>query len=236
VNLELRDLVKHYRTESEVIRAVDGVSLTVASGEIVAIYGPSGSGKTTLLLLAAALLTPDSGHVFAGGCNISELNENGASKYRRDQVGFVFQSFHLINSASVRDNAALKLLLDGVSPSSARRRVEPWLVRLGLGERLGAIPSQLSAGERQRVAIARALSNAPDLLLADEPTGSLDAERGQEVFSILREMARERDLPVLIATHDPQAIEWVDRAYQLRDGRLTQLPPQTVPTVPLART
>ncbi|HEU4970364.1 MAG TPA: ABC transporter ATP-binding protein [Gaiellaceae bacterium] len=220
MTLELRNLVKHYETESDVVRAVDGVSLTVGEGEVVAICGPSGSGKTTLLMLAAALLAPDSGCVVANGREISRLDETAAARYRLHDVGFVFQSSHLINSASVRDNAAIKLLLDGLAPAEARRRVEPWLVQLGLGHRLRAVPSQLSAGERQRIAIARALSNDPKLLFADEPTGNLDAERGREVFALLRDFAHERKMPALIVTHDPQAAEWVDRAFVLRDGSL----------------
>jgi putative ABC transport system ATP-binding protein len=231
VSLEFRDVVKHYRTESEVIRAVDGVSLTVEPGEVVAIYGPSGSGKTTLLMLAAAMLRPDSGCVLAGGRNVSELPEEAASDYRLQEVGFVFQSSHLINSASVVDNAAMKLLLGGLSPGEARDRVVPWLERLGLGGRLRAIPSRLSAGERQRIAIARALVNEPRLLLADEPTGNLDAERGEDVLALLRELARERNLPVVLVTHDPGASDWVDRTFVLRDGRLTESADQPIPSI-----
>jgi putative ABC transport system ATP-binding protein len=236
VTLQLRDVVKHYRTESEVIRAVDGVTLTVQAGEVVAIYGPSGSGKTTLLMLAAAMLTPDAGEVIVGDRNVSRLTERDASKYRLEQLGFVFQSFHLINSASARDNAATKLLLSGVAPADARQRVTPWLDRLGLGHRLHAPPSRLSAGERQRIAIARALSNDPQLLLADEPTGNLDADRGREVLALLRELARQRSMAVLLVTHDPGATEWVDRAYMLRDGHLGELTDQPVPRVPTGRT
>lgn len=221
MSLELDDVVKHYPTASEIVRAVDGVSVRVEAGEVVAIYGPSGSGKTTLLMLAAAMLAPDSGRVLARGRNVSAMTEREASKYRLEEVGFVFQSPHLVNSAPVRDNAATKLLLSGVSPVEARRRVEPWLEHLGLGNRMDAAPSQLSAGERQRIAIARALSNGPSLLLADEPTGNLDAERGRDVLALLRGLARERDLSVLLVTHDPGAAEWVDRAFVLRDGRLT---------------
>ena len=222
MSLEFRDVVKHYRTESEVIRAVDGVSLTVEPGEVVAIYGPSGSGKTTMLMLAAAMLRPDAGSVFAGGRNVSELTEKAASDYRLQEVGFVFQSAHLISSASVLDNAATKLLLGGLALADARHRVVPWLERLGLGDRLKSTPSTLSAGQRQRIAIARALSNEPRLLLADEPTGNLDAERGEDVLALLRELAHERDLPVLLVTHDPSATDWVDRTFVLRDGQLNE--------------
>jgi putative ABC transport system ATP-binding protein len=223
VTLKLRAVVKHYPTQGEVIKAVDGVSLTVDPGEVVAIYGPSGSGKTTLLLLAAAMLAPDAGSVMVDGRDLAALSEKEASRYRLEQLGFVFQSFHLNSSASVRDNAATKLLLGGLSPAAAHRRVTPWLERLGLGDRLTASAGRLSAGERQRIAIARALSNDPRLLLADEPTGNLDAERGGEVLALLRELARQRDMAVLLVTHDPGAIEWVDRAFVLRDGHLGEL-------------
>lgn len=235
MTLELRNLVKHYDTESEVIRAVDDISLTVADGEVVAICGPSGSGKTTLLMLAASLMEPDSGSVFANGREVSRQNEKVAAKYRLRDVGFVFQSSQLINSASVRDNAAVKLLLDGLAPAEARRRVEPWLVQLGLGHRLKAVPSQLSAGERQRMAIARALSNDPKLLFADEPTGNLDAERSREVFALLRNLAHERKMPILVVTHDPEAAWWVDRALILRDGSLLGQADQIASFLPLNR-
>jgi putative ABC transport system ATP-binding protein len=235
VSLELRDLVKHYRTEGETIRAVDGVSLTVAPGEVVSIHGPSGSGKTTLLMLAAGLLSPDFGSVIAGDQDISKLDEKAAARYRLDHIGFVFQNAHLISSASARDNAAIKLLLDGLAPAAARRQVEPWLVKLGLGDRLNAAPGQLSAGQRQRIAIARALSNDPQLLFADEPTGNLDAERGKEVFALLRDLAHERQMSVMLVTHDPQATEWVDRAFDLRDGRLLGRADRDVPPLPSGR-
>lgn len=230
MRLELREVVKHYPSEGEVVRAIDGVSLAVDRGEFVAIYGPSGSGKTTLLMLAAAMLAPDSGSVWAGDQDVSKLSGEAASKYRLDQVGFVFQSFHLMNSASVLDNAAIKLLLGGLSPAQARRRVEPWLERLGLGDHMNRTPARLSSGERQRIAIARALSNDPELLLADEPTGNLDTERGRDVLELLREFARERDLPVLLVTHDPQATEVVDRALVLRDGCLAEAVRPAVPS------
>lgn len=235
MRLELHEVVKHYRSEAEVVRAVDGVSLTVEPGELVAIYGPSGSGKTTLLLIAGAMLAPDAGVVRVGGRVVSELADAEAALFRRDNVGFVFQSFHLANSATVTDNAAIKLLLAGVSLSDARRRVEPWLDRLGLGDRLTAVPGQLSAGQRQRVAIARALANDPKLLLADEPTGSLDADRGRDVLALIRDLARERGLPAVVATHDPQAMEFADHALVLRDGHLTAAPASTRPAVGAGR-
>jgi putative ABC transport system ATP-binding protein len=202
------------------VRAVDGVSLAVEPGEFAALYGPSGSGKTTLLTLAAGIAVPDSGQVLFGGRDVASLGERESARYRRQEVGFVFQSFHLMGAASVLDNAAVKLLADGWSLSDARREAEPWIARVGLGHRVEHVPGQLSTGECQRVAIARALVNQPRLVLADEPTGNLDTKRGREVLELLRELADERRIPVLLVTHDPQAIDVVDTVHALRDGRL----------------
>jgi len=219
--LELRDVAKHYRATGELVRAVDGVSLTVAGGEFVAIFGPSGSGKTTLLLLAAALLRPDRGGVRFDGRDLGGLSARAAAAYRREHVGFVFQSFHLMPAASALDNAALKLLSEGLSLELARRRARPWLERVGLGTRGSHTPRELSKGECQRVAIARALANDPRLLLADEPTGNLDTRRSREVLALMRTICDERRVPVLLVTHDPTALPFVDRVYTLRDGALS---------------
>ncbi len=218
--LELREVVKHYRAGAEPVRAVDGVSLTVGPGEFVALYGPSGSGKTTLLLLAAGLMTPDAGTVSFNGRDISRLSRNDRALYRRREVGFVFQSFHLMPGGTALDNAALKLLSDGWSMNKAHRVARPWLDRVGLDERLNHKPAELSMGERQRVAIARALVNEPGLLLTDEPTGSLDSKRGRETLELLRDICHERSIPAVLVTHDPQAIGFVDRVHTLRDGHL----------------
>ena len=221
-SLELRELVKHYTSDSEVVRAVDGVSLTVAPGELVALYGPSGSGKTTLLLLTAGLLAPDRGSVWFGEREVSSLPAAEGARFRRREVGFVFQSFHLMAGATALDNAALKLLGDGWTLRDARRVTRPWLERVGLGERAEHTPDKLSMGERQRVAFARALAGEPRLLLADEPTGSLDSKRGREVLGLLRDISHERDIPALLVTHDPQARAFVDRVHTLRDGHLSE--------------
>jgi putative ABC transport system ATP-binding protein len=218
--LELRELVKHYRVgEGEPVRAVDGVSLSVAPGELVALYGPSGSGKTTLLMMVAALLAPDSGSVLVKGREISTLPANESARYRRMELGFVRQSLDLIPGVGVLDNAALKLF-GTMRKREAHRRVAPLLEMLGLGERLKHRPDQLSMGERQRVMIARALSTDPKLVLADEPTGSLDTTRGEEVLGLLRDVAHERAVAVVLVTHDPQAVVFADRVCALRDGRL----------------
>jgi putative ABC transport system ATP-binding protein len=220
--LELRELVKRYAVgEAEPVSAVDGVSLSISEGELVALYGPSGSGKTTLLMMAAAVLRPDSGSVFVAGREVSALSKRESAEYRMQQLGFIRQSLDLIPGATALDNAALKLLGSPASVRESRRRVEPLLTRLGLGERLTNRSEQLSMGERQRVMIARALSTDPKLVLADEPTGSLDSERGGEVLALLSGLCRERGIAVLLVTHDPQAAAYADRVHTLRDGRLT---------------
>jgi putative ABC transport system ATP-binding protein len=219
--LELRQVVKHYPAAGEVVRAVDGISLAVEGGEFVAVFGPSGSGKTTLLLLAAALLRPDSGAACFEGRDLGRLSSREAARYRRSDVGFVFQSFHLMPAASALDNAALKLLSEGLSLGVAQKRAQPWLERVGLAARLAHTPRELSKGECQRVAIARALANNPRLLLADEPTGNLDSRRSREILSLMRTLCDERSMPVLLVTHDREALPYVDRVYTLRDGMLT---------------
>jgi putative ABC transport system ATP-binding protein len=218
--LEVRDLVKHYSTAGgEVVRAVDGVALDVEAGEMVALYGPSGSGKTTLLLIVAALLAPTAGSVLIGGREVSGLSEREASRLRLSELGFVRQSFDLLAGVSAIDNAVLKLLAS-MRRREARRQIAPLLERLGLGERLEHRSETLSMGERQRVMIARALSTGPHLLLADEPTGSLDTQRSREVLELLQGLCRERGVAVVLVSHDPLATDYADRVLVLRDGRL----------------
>ncbi|MFI5009148.1 MAG: ABC transporter ATP-binding protein [Solirubrobacterales bacterium] len=224
--LELREVVKHYRIgEAEPVRAVDGVSLSVKQGELIALYGPSGSGKTTLLLLMAALLRPDGGSLQLDGREISTLSDQEAARYRLRELGFVRQTLNLIPGVSAIDNAALKLLGMEVGPRAAPRRRETQLERVGLEQRLHHRSEQLSMGERQRVMIARALSTDPKLVLADEPTGSLDSRRGREVLQLLTGVCRERKLAVVLVTHDPQAAAYADRVHTLRDGRLVDYEP-----------
>lgn len=218
--LLLREVVKHYTGGCETVRAVDGVSLRVSEGELVGLYGPSGSGKTTLLLLAAGLSAPDRGGVFFGDRDLWSLNAAQRDSFRLHGVGFVFQSFHLVAGASALSNVALKLLAAGYSLSEAKRHALPWLERVGLGGRSEHPPERLSMGERQRVAIARALVGEPRLLLADEPTGSLDSKRSGQILGLLRDICHEREIPGLVVTHDPQAQRFMDRVHTLRDGRL----------------
>jgi putative ABC transport system ATP-binding protein len=217
--LALRDVVKHYPSGSETVRAVDGLTLDVVPGELVALYGPSGSGKTSVLLLAAGLMAPDSGEVLFRNCDIGKMSSRESSRYRLRDVGFVFQSFHLMPGASALENALIKLPVCGYTVSEARELTIPWLERVGLGDRLEHRPEQLSMGERQRVAVARALVGEPQLLLADEPTGNLDTARTRETLALLRDVCHERHIPGLLVTHDAEAISFVDRTLTLRDGR-----------------
>jgi putative ABC transport system ATP-binding protein len=220
--LELREVVKHYEGADETIHAVDGVSLRVEPGEFVALYGPSGSGKSTLLSMAATITQPDRGSVVFGDREVSSLPSRESARFRREEVGLVSQSFKLLDGATTLDNASLKLLALGLTFREAYERARPWVERVGLAGRMGHTPGEMSMGERQRVAIARALANTPRLLLADEPTGNLDSKRSREVLGMLAEIGHEHQLPVLLVTHDPQATTFVDSAYTLRDGRLSE--------------
>jgi putative ABC transport system ATP-binding protein len=218
--LQLQAVVKHFSAPGgEVVRAVDGVSLSISRGEMVALYGPSGSGKTTLLKLIAALLRPDSGSVRVGDRDVGSLAGREAAQYRLHEIGFVRQQPDFVPGASAIDNAALKLF-DELRRREARGRVEPLMHRLGLGERLRHTAEQLSTGERQRVLIARALSTEPGVLLADEPTGNLDSGRSRDVMELLAQLCHERDVATLLVTHDPLVAGYADRALELHDGRL----------------
>jgi putative ABC transport system ATP-binding protein len=219
--LDIDRVIKHYiGPGGEQVRAVDGVSLCVRADEIVALHGPSGSGKSTLLMLAAALMSPDAGTISVDGRALASLSSREAAEYQRRTIGFVYQSFHLMSGVPAVENAAIKLLADHVPLKQARRAAIPWLERVGLGARLDHTPEQLSGGERQRVAIARALINTPRLILADEPTGSLDTRRGGEILALMAEICHEHDAAMVLVTHDPQAAAIADRICTLSDGKL----------------
>jgi len=233
--LELDHLTKHYdAVGGDTVRAVDGVSLAVKPGEMVALYGPSGSGKTTLLLMIATLLEPTSGTVSIAGRDVSYMSEREASQFRLSQLGFIRQNFDLLPGVTAIDNAVLKLLKQ-MRWRDAHRQITPLLDALGLGERLSHRAETLSMGEKQRVMIARALSTEPSLLLADEPTGSLDTQRSREVLELLRELCREREVAVVLVSHDPLAAGYADRVYALRDGKLSDYQPEAVASLPARR-
>ncbi len=225
--LELERVVKRYRRGGEQVKAVDGVGLALAAGEMVALHGPSGSGKTTLLLLIATLLSPDEGEIRFDGRSLSSLSESQACDFLHREVGFVYQSPRLMPRVSALENAAIKLVLGGMGTREAQAHALPWLGRVGLDDAEDArrTPERLSGGERQRVAIARALVGEPRLILADEPTGNLDSARSREIVELLRSIAHERGAAVLIVTHDLEAASIADRHCAMRDGRLTEARP-----------
>jgi putative ABC transport system ATP-binding protein len=227
--LALEGVVKHYRIGEEEIGAVDGVSLRVEAGEMVALHGPSGSGKTTLLLIIAALLAAEQGTIRYDGRDVGSFSEREACEYLLRDIGFVYQRFRLMAKVSAIENASRKLWLGGVGMQEARARALPWLEHVGLGDRLEHPPEKLSGGERQRVAIARTLAAEPRLILADEPTGNLDSARSRQIVELLHSIAHERGAGVLLVTHDLEAAAIADRRYTLRDGKLTEDRPDGAP-------
>jgi putative ABC transport system ATP-binding protein len=221
--VELDHVVKRYSGGGgEIVSVLDGASLSVDRGDLVALYGPSGSGKSTLLNIVAALIPPDAGSVRVDGRDIARLSAGEAAELRRFELGYVSQSLDLMPGVPAVDNAALKLL-GSCNVRAARRRVTPLLDRLGLGDRLGHRPNELSAGERQRVLIARALATEPPLVLADELTGNLDARRSREVLTLLTDICAEQQTALLLVTHDPQAADFASRVHELRDGRIARV-------------
>jgi ABC-type lipoprotein export system ATPase subunit len=218
--LELREVVKHYDTGAEIVRAVNGVSFRIDPGETVVLAGPSGSGKSTILKLAAGVSRPTAGEISFDGAPLPNGSVTAAAVWRRRQVGFVTQKPRLTPATSAVENAAIKLMLDGAERREARRRATRVLEDVGLGDRVAHEPHRLSGGEQQRVAIARALVNDPPLILADEPTAHLDAERGEQILDLLASFARRRGAGLLLVSHDPRAERFADRVLRLNDGRL----------------
>ncbi|MFQ6046025.1 MAG: ABC transporter ATP-binding protein [Gemmatimonadales bacterium] len=203
------------------MRAVDGITLKVAEGELVGIVGTSGSGKTTLLNLIGGLDTPSSGHLEVLGQRLDSLSSRELALYRRSTVGIIFQAFHLLLARSAFDNVELPLLLQNVAPAERSHGVAAALERVGLAARSDHLPSELSAGEQQRVAIARALVKRPRLLLADEPTGNLDSRTSEEIMELLRALNREQDLTVILVSHDEEAVRRIaHRTIRIEDGRV----------------
>ncbi len=218
--LELEGVCKYYRTPGEVVVALHDVSLTVESGEVVAVVGPSGSGKSTLLELIGALLRPDEGRIRFQGRELGAMSERESARYRRCNVGFIYQDYNLFPGMSAADNVALPLRMNRVGWRESHDKASALLDRMDLAHRARFLPSRLSGGERQRVAVARALAVKPSLVLADEPTGNLDTARGEEVLSALRELARSQETAVILVTHDTHATDYADRVCDLKDGGL----------------
>lgn len=218
--IELRNVTKTYRQGRQKVVALNGISVTIPSGEFWVLMGASGSGKSTLLNLIGCLDFPTSGEVLIDGACTTALDDRQQSLLRRKQIGFVFQFFNLIPNLTARENVALPVLLDGAPVDAALPKVDKLLEAVGLAERATHKPDELSGGEMQRVAIARALVNYPVVLLADEPTGNLDSKTGAEILELLRQATRERGGTLLLATHDERAAELADRVIFIQDGEM----------------
>ena len=220
--LRVEGLTKVFGAGRTAVRALDGVSFTTGAGEVTLVMGPSGSGKTTLLTTVGALLRPTAGHVWIGGVDVTALPSRELPRIRREAVGFVFQTFNLLESLSARENVEIALNVAGRTGEEARRRARELLVDAGLEGRLDFRARDLSGGEKQRVSIARALANRPRLLLADEPTASLDSRHGREVMSLLGGLAAREGCGVVVVSHDPRLLGIADEVLWLEDGRISR--------------
>ncbi len=222
VALETQSVVKTYKNELGVIQAVNDVSFQVHAGEFVALVGPSGSGKTTMLSILAALLSPTSGQIRLDGQDLAQLSDARRVALRREKIGFTFQANNLVPYLSALENVELMLRLNNRLDKAGHLRAQELLARLGLGERMRNLPSQMSGGQQQRVAIARALIHNPSLVLADEPTASLDTERAFQVVKTFASLIHENQRAGIMVTHDLRMVEFCDRVLQMRDGALVR--------------
>lgn len=222
MTIELRNVVREYRVGGQTVRALDEVSLWLADGQFVSVVGPSGAGKSTLLHLLGALDSPDSGTIAFDGEEIGRLGDAQQSRFRHHRVGFIFQFFNLLPTLSAWENVAIPKLLDGVRLGAAKPEAIRLLDRVGLGDRTGHRPAELSGGQMQRVAVARALMMNPPLILADEPTGNLDSATGASILALLAEVAHEDAAGrlVVMVTHNADAAAATDRVITLQDGRV----------------
>ena len=235
--IRLANVSRHFRRGPDVVKALDQVTLSIADGRFVALVGPSGSGKSTLLNLLSGIDRPDEGEVEVAGRRLNDLSEDELAAWRARHVGLVFQFYNLIPVLSARENVELPLLLSNMPRAERRRRAEIALDVVGLIKaRFDQLPGTLSGGEQQRVAIARAIVTDPDLIVADEPTGDLDAKSADAVLALLAELNREFKKAIVLVTHDPRAIRWVDQIYHLDKGRLLEGEEATRATASLEQT
>ncbi|QCD39786.1 ABC transporter ATP-binding protein [Duncaniella sp. C9] len=220
--IELKEINKIYRTDEIETLALENVNLTIEKGEFVSVMGPSGCGKSTLLNIVGLLDEPTSGSVIIDNTTIGKMSDSKLAAFRNSKLGFVFQSFHLINSLNVLDNVELPLIYRSMSASERQRHVREVLERVGLSHRLRHMPSQLSGGQCQRVAIARAIVGNPEIILADEPTGNLDSKMGAEVMDLLHSLNKEDGRTIMMVTHNEQQARQTDRIIRFFDGRQVQ--------------
>ncbi len=224
--VELQNVAKQYTMGETEVRALRGLDLNITKEEFVAIVGPSGSGKSTLMHIIGALDIPDEGRVLLDGTDISEYDENELANLRGNKVGFVFQTFNLIHTLSSLENVALPLTFHGISKSDREDKAAELLDMVGLGDRLGHKPAELSGGEQQRVSIARALVNDPDILLADEPTGNLDSDTGEDIMELIEGLNRDKGMTIVVVTHNPRDAEYADRIVNMIDGNIKNGEPE----------
>ncbi len=215
--IELDNLRKDYRSGDTTVAALQGVSLSITENEFIAIMGPSGSGKSTLMNILGCLDQPTGGHFYLGGREVSAMSDDDLAAVRNRDIGFVFQSFHLLPRLNIVRNVMLPLRYSDIDPAEARTRAEQMLARVNLEHRLEHVPNELSGGQRQRVAIARALVNRPKIIFADEPTGNLDSKTSVEIMELFSELHRAGQTIILV-THEPEIAEYAQKVIHMRDG------------------
>ncbi|WP_396587605.1 ABC transporter ATP-binding protein [Bermanella sp. R86510] len=220
--IETRELTRHFGKGETLVKALDGISLTIQQGEFTALVGPSGSGKSTLLHLIGGLDEPTSGQILLDGHNISDMNETQLSRFRRDHIGFIFQAYNLIPVLNVAENIEYIMLLQGIEKQTRQKKISTILKRVGLEGKEGRLPSQLSGGQQQRVAVARAMVSEPRIILADEPTANLDSQTGSDLIALMRELNQEQGMTFVFSTHDLKIMEQADRLVHLQDGLIIE--------------
>jgi putative ABC transport system ATP-binding protein len=228
--MSMKGVTKDYKLGKTLVRALRGLDTEIAKGEVVAIMGPSGSGKSTLMHILGALDVPTDGVAMIDGSDLKDLKESQLVTFRGQKVGFVFQTFNLVQTLSALQNVELPMIFQGIGKSERHRKAKDLLEKVGLADRIRHRPNELSGGERQRVAVARALANDPEIILADEPTGNLDTESGQSILDLLKLLSTRDGKTVIIVTHDPEAAEIADRIVRLRDGCIDTREPKSSST------